>query len=109
MPVERREHPRFKVSVPVEISPEDGGAPVHCSTSDLSLGGCYVESLFPFPAGTRLELKLQLEDTLLIMGHAVTCDPQVGNGIHFDKMLPEDFEQMRDFLKSVELQAEAAR
>jgi c-di-GMP-binding flagellar brake protein YcgR len=108
MSVERRECPRFKVSVPVEICPEGTETPIRYSTSDLSLGGCYVESIFPFPVGTRLELKLQLEDTLLIMGRAVTCDPQVGNGIHFDRMLPEDIEQLRDFLKSLEMQAEAA-
>jgi len=108
MPVERRTCPRFKVSVPVELYPEGTDTPIRCSTSDLSLGGCYVESIFPFPAGTRLEIKLQLEDTLLIMGRAVTSDPQVGNGIHFDRMLPEDLEQLHDFLKSVEMQAEAA-
>ena len=108
MSAERRAHPRFKVSVPVDIYPEDSETPIHGSTSDLSLGGCYVESLFPFPAGTPLELKLQLDDTLLILGKAVTCDPQVGNGISFDRMLPEDRNHLRAFLESVANEAGAA-
>jgi len=109
MSSERRSHPRFKVSVPVEIYPEGSETPVRGSTSDLSLGGCYVESIFPFPVGTPLDLKLQLEDTLLVLGKAVTCDPQVGNGISFDRMLPEDRDHLRAFLESVVLQgAEAA-
>jgi len=104
MSAERREHPRFKVSVPVEIYPEGSETPGRCATSDLSLGGCYVESIFPFPIGTHLELRLQLDDTLLILATAVTCDPQFGNGLRFDKMLPEDLEQLEVFLNSVALQ-----
>jgi len=101
MSTERREHQRFKLSVPVEICSESADTPLRGATSDLSLGGCYVESIFPFPIGTHLELKLQLEDTLLILATAVTCDAQVGNGIRFDKILPEDLEQLETFLKSV--------
>jgi len=98
---ERRGHQRFKVSVPVEICPEGSETPIRCAICDLSVGGCYVESIFPFPTGTLLELKLQLDDTLLILATAVTRDPQVGNGIRFDKMLPEDLDQLRAFLDSV--------
>jgi len=52
--IERRKHPRFKINVPVEIHSENSNAPLHCATSDLSLDGCYIESMYPFPAGTRL-------------------------------------------------------
>jgi len=108
MSAERRKHQRFKLSVPVEIYPEGSETSIRCATSDLSLCGCYVESIFPFPIGTRLELKLQIEDTLLILATTVTSDPQVGNGIRFEKILPEDFDQLRTFLKSVALQEVAA-
>ena len=107
MSAERRAHQRFKVRVPVEIYPEGSEIPFRGATSDLSLNGCYVESIFPFPVGASLDLKLQLEDTLLILGGVVTCDPQVGNGIHFDRMLPEDREQLRAFLESVAQEAAA--
>ncbi len=96
--IERREHPRFKVNVPVEIHTEGATAPLHCATSDLSLGGCYIESMYPFPAGTRLDLKLEAGDTILIVAKVATCDPQVGNGIHFLRMLPEDEATLGKFL-----------
>lgn len=99
--VERRKHPRFKVSLPVELHSPFSDAPLHCTTSDISLGGCYIENMYTFPVGTPLEIKLYLEDTLLIVGKVVTCYPQVGNGIQFEKILPEDREQLRTFLDEV--------
>jgi len=89
------------VSVPVEVHAEGSDTPIRCATSDISLGGCYIESLYPFPIGTHLELKLQLEDTLLILAKVVTCYPQVGNGIQFERILPEDLDALRAFLDAV--------
>ena len=97
---ERRSSPRLRLKVPLEIYTEDGASPIRGNTADLNLSGCYIETIFPFPVGTRLELKLQLDTTLLIMAAVVTCDPQVGNGIRFFRMLPEDFEALRSYLES---------
>jgi hypothetical protein len=99
--IERRKHPRFKISVPVEIHSESSSAPLHCATSDLSLDGCYIESMYPFPAATRLELKLEASETLLISARVVTCDPQFGNGIEFLRMLDEDHVTLQKFLDRV--------
>jgi c-di-GMP-binding flagellar brake protein YcgR len=97
-PPERRDQARIKVKVPVELRFEDNETPYRCSTSDLSLTGCYIDTMFPFPVGTSLEIKLQTNNTLLILAKIVTSDPQVGNGIQFLKMLPEDVEELRIFL-----------
>jgi c-di-GMP-binding flagellar brake protein YcgR len=99
---ERREFPRIKVKVPVEIYTEGSTSPIRGATSDLSLTGCYIETIFPFPVGTNLELKLQLEDTLLLLATVSTSDPQVGNGIHFTRTLPEDLQQLRAFLEAAD-------
>jgi c-di-GMP-binding flagellar brake protein YcgR len=99
---ERREHIRLKLKVPIEIYLEGSDSPLRSATSDLSLGGCYLETIFPLPIGTNVELKLQLEDTLLVLATVVTCDPQVGNGIRFSRMLPEELEQLRVFLEAAE-------
>ena len=97
----RRKHERFKLNLPVEVHQEGSDTPIRCSTSDISLGGCYIESLYPFPVGTVLELKLDLaSDTLLIFARVVTCDPQVGNGIQFTKILPEDLDELTHYLAS---------
>jgi hypothetical protein len=100
MSEERHKHKRAKVSVPVEIHVDGNAAPLHSVTSDISLGGCYLESMYPFPAGTRLELKLPVADTLLIEARVVTCDPQFGNSIAFVKMLREDSDTPARFIDS---------
>jgi len=99
--IERRKHPRFKINVPVELHSEGNNAPLRCATSDLSLDGCYIESMYPFPAGTRLELKLDASETLLITARVVTCDPQFGNGIEFIRVLDEDHVTLQKFLDQV--------
>lgn len=101
-PPERRSDPRVKVKAPVEIFLEGNDVPLRTATSDLSLHGCYIESFSPFPIGTVLELKLEANSTLLVMATVVTKDPQVGNGIHFTKMLPEDIEDLKAFLAEAE-------
>jgi hypothetical protein len=97
---EQREHQRVKARVPIELLVGDSESPVRGATADLSLSGCYVETLFPLAIGTALELKLQVDGTLLVLAEIVTCDPQVGNGIHFNKMLPEDIVELRAFLEA---------
>ena len=108
MDIERRKHPRFKASLGVEIRAEGSDTPLYCTIADISLGGCYVESMYPFPIGTNLELKLQLEDTLLILAKVVTCYPQVGNGMQFTKILPEDRAELSKFLDALAQQELAA-
>jgi len=99
---DRRGYRRLKVSVPVEMNLEGSESPIRGATSDLSAGGCYIETMYPFPPGTILDMKLQLENTLLIAATVVTCDPQVGNGIQFTRMLPEDREELQAFLDATE-------
>jgi hypothetical protein len=99
---EQRKYPRLKASVPVELSAPGSDVPFRCATSDLSEGGCYIETMFPFPIGTILEMSLQINGTLLALGTVVTCYTQVGNGIEFTRMLPEDQEELRDYLRTAE-------
>jgi len=105
---DRRQYPRLKIHVPVEIRADGTACSVHGETLDLSLGGCYFETIFPFPIGTELDLKLQIDTALPISAVVVTCDPQVGNGIKFTKMLPEDRKALEAFLKAAEQQQSLA-
>jgi hypothetical protein len=99
---DRRARPRVKVKVPVELFAPGSDVPQRGATSDLSETGCYIETMFPFSIGTTLEMSLQLEGTLLVVGTVVTSDPQVGNGIEFIRMLPEDQEELRAYIKAAQ-------
>ena len=99
---ERRACPRIKVKVPVELFAPDSDVPLRGATSDLSEVGCYIETMFPFPIGTIFEMSLQIDGTLLAVGTVITCDPQVGNGIEFTRMLPEDREELRAYVAATQ-------
>ena len=102
-PNDRRKYARIKLSVPVEIQTDAGGSRIRGATADLSLGGCYIETIFPFPIGTNLDLQLSIETTtVLIAATVATCDPQVGNGMKFVRMLPEDRETLEAFLEAAQ-------
>ena len=97
-------------NVPVEIHTEGSDIPVRCAISELSLEGCYVETMFPFPTGTNLDLKLHLdENAVLITATVITSFPQVGNGFLFVQMLPEDREVMRAYLEALAKKDEETR
>lgn len=105
----RRRFMRLKLRVPLEIHVDTSAAPMRLATSDLSLGGCYIETIFPFPIGTVLDLRMNINDaTLPIEATVVTSDPQVGNGIIFAKMLPEDHEMLKAFIEAAEQEERAA-
>ena len=97
---EKRESNRVKVRVPVELQIE-GKGPIRTETADLSLTGFYVEMMFTLNVETPLDIKLQIGDTtVLAVGKVVTCDPTVGNGISFTKMLAEDRLALANFLQA---------
>jgi c-di-GMP-binding flagellar brake protein YcgR len=98
----RRDHSRIKLSVPVEIRTDASASPIRGATADLSLTGCYIETIYPFPVGTHLDLQLSIETVILVAATVVTCDPQVGNGIRFSRMLDEDKKVLAAFLEAAQ-------
>jgi hypothetical protein len=98
----RRDHSRIKASVPVEIKTDASASPIRGATADLSLTGCYIETIYPFPVGTHLDLQLSIDTVVLVAATVVTCDPQVGNGIRFSRMLDEDKKVLEVFLEAVQ-------
>ena len=98
---ERRAYPRTKVSVQTELHVGNKNTPMREQTSDLSLGGCYVKTRVTIPVGTKLDVALWLgEEKVMISAIVVTCYPQIGNGIQFLAMPPEDRNRVRSFLES---------
>ena len=87
---ERRRYPRVKAKIPVELTCA-GKAPMRTSTDEISLCGCYIENMFTMGLGIKLKLVLSLKDEIIrCMGLVTTKYPQVGNGIDFIDITPED-------------------
>ena len=99
---DRRANPRTKVSVQTELHLADKDTPMRVQTSDLSLGGCYVETMVTIPVGARLDVALRLgQEKVMISAIVVTCYPQVGNGIQFLTMPPAARNRVRSFLEAL--------
>ena len=87
---ERRRYPRLRAKIPVELLCP-GTAPLRTATDEISLGGCYIETMFTMDVGTKLNLVFWLkEEKLAVEGVVATKYPQVGNGIDFVHMMPQD-------------------
>ncbi len=99
---ERRRSPRKKASVQAEILLQGRDVPVRVSTTDLSLGGCYIENMYTLPIGARLKIGLWIEEEKLrISGIVKTCDPVFGNGIQFLEMSEQDRDQLEKYLDAL--------
>ncbi|HVM91883.1 MAG TPA: PilZ domain-containing protein [Terriglobales bacterium] len=83
-PRERRAHPRLALQVQIELREEGQDVPYRLETSDLSQGGCYIQTMMPISEGTYLNLTLWVNDAAVrVRGKVVTRHPQFGNGIMF--------------------------
>src|ERR1700693_5418644 len=58
---ERRRQARYPFPVTVEAVEPKSKTRIQGRTSDLSRGGCYVDSITSFPAGSIVELRLRKE------------------------------------------------
>ena len=61
-PAERRRYPRIRAKVPVELLPLGAGGPMRTATDEISLCGCYIESMFTMDIGTKLQLTFSLNE-----------------------------------------------
>jgi c-di-GMP-binding flagellar brake protein YcgR len=105
---ERRRYPRIKAKVPVElICP--GAPPMRTTTDEISLSGCYIETMFTMDVGTKLMVALSIGgETIHASGVVVTKYPQVGNGIDFTQMHPNDSRKLGEFISQHQQERDAA-
>ena len=98
---ERRRYPRINAKVPVELKCS-GAASLRTATDEISLCGCYIESMFTMDVGTKLEIVFSLEGARIgAQAVVATKYPQVGNGFDFVEMSPEDRLRLSDFISSL--------
>jgi c-di-GMP-binding flagellar brake protein YcgR len=99
---ERRRYPRVKVKIPVEVTCS-GKAPMRTATDEISLCGCYIETVFTMDVGEKLSIALSVEDDIIrCAGVVATKYPQVGNGIDFIDMAPNDRLKLSNWIEQCE-------
>jgi CheY-like chemotaxis protein len=71
----------------------------HCKLTDLSLGGCYVESDAPFPERSMIDLCLRTRDMEVhTEGMVRVTHPGHGMGVEFPSRTPEQRAKVEDLI-----------
>ncbi|HUN89138.1 MAG TPA: PilZ domain-containing protein [Terriglobales bacterium] len=106
---ERRQHPRFKLALPVEIRREGQPYGIKGETSDLSISGFYYPTMMQMPANTSIDITVWYgAEVLTCKGIVRTADPGVGNGIEFVNLDANARQSLSDFLNTFAAQEDLA-
>ena len=83
-----------------EILPEDADPVAQCKLTDLSLGGCYVETTSPFPEQALIDLGLKAADMEIhIEGVVRVMHPGTGMGVEFPSRTETQREAVTNFIQ----------
>lgn len=101
---ERRRYPRVKTEIPLELRYAGSTAPLRATTSEISYGGCYIETMFTLDVGTKVAMVMWLDDQKINATAVIaTRYPQVGNGIDILEMSAEDHAKLEAFVAKQEM------
>ena len=100
---DRRLHARMKCRVTIELHPETGDGQMLGNLTDLSMGGCYVETTAILTPGTKIKLVFSLDDgNLDAEGYVARMDPGSGIAVQFKELNREAKEKMGRILEHVQ-------
>jgi diguanylate cyclase (GGDEF)-like protein len=100
---DRRTHPRMKCRVTIEMKTDAGPAPVFANLTDISLGGCYVETSTILSPGSKIKLNFSMDDpNLNTEGTVARLDPGSGFAVQFREMNREARERMFKIIEHVQ-------
>jgi hypothetical protein len=100
--VERRSAARQHFIAEAQIVEVSSGAKLSARSCDLTVDGCYVDSLNTFAIGTLVRIRLKREKTIVeANGAVVNRVPGLGMGIAFRNLTPETREALKQWLSQM--------
>ena len=100
---DRRAHPRMKCRVTIEMQATDAAVPIFANLTDISMGGCYVETSTILPAGSTIKLNFSMDNTSLwVEGVVARLDPGTGVAVQFREVNREGRDRMFRILEFVQ-------
>ncbi len=87
--------------------PEQDDPPVTCVLTDMSLGGCYLKTVSPFPQGTRIILSMKSANVALRAGGIVrVAHPEFGMGVEFLQATSRQHDKVRELIETLRANGE---
>jgi len=100
---DRRSHPRLKCRVTIELQTESGATPLFANLTDVSMGGCFVETSAIVAPGSKITLGFSMDDaSLKAEGVVARLDPGSGIAVQFRELNREGRERMFKILEFVQ-------
>lgn len=99
---EHRLAPRFPFLTEAEVMEPLAGGRLKTRLSDLSLNGCYVDTLHPLPVGARIRLRV-VRNKIAFEAFAtvIYSEPRLGMGVSFTQLSPEQKSILENWLADV--------
>lgn len=95
----RRAHTRYQLTTTAEYVDVESGARGSARSSDISLGGCFLDTTTPHPVGTQLKLRLSKEGRSFESLAKVVCAmPGMGMGLRFLDPAPQARQVVEDWI-----------
>jgi len=101
---ERRRTPRYMFFASAELLEERSEVRIATRVSELSLHGCYLDMMNPFPMHTVVRVKIWTEENVLIETRACVVYSQMnrGAGLTFVDMDPKHLPLLEKWLAKAE-------
>jgi PilZ domain len=72
------------------------------TVGEISRGGCYVETAHPLTVASEAQIRLTLAGTVLDIGAKVAwMTPQVGMGLYFEHLSPEEENKLAQIIEEI--------
>jgi len=101
-PTNRRSVLRCPFVASAEVTELCSGAVLSARTSELGLGGCFIDALNSFPEGTMVRLRILRDQGIFETKAKVAyCDPRFGMGVAFIEMTPDQRSLLETWLTEI--------
>jgi PilZ domain len=108
-PAKRRSVRRCPFVASAEVTELSSGTRLPARTSELGLGGCYIETLNPYPEGTLVELRILRDQGVFeTKAKVVYSHSNFGMGLAFNEMMPNQRSRLEDWLAELVTQSRPA-
>jgi PilZ domain len=102
MESERRRSPRYSFIAEAEVIGIENGTKLQARTNDLSIGGCFLDTLNPSPRGTEIQIRIHYAGAVFnARGRVVFVVPNLGMGVCFTTVDGDQAVVLQDWLSAV--------
>jgi hypothetical protein len=100
---EKRRSPRYSFIASAELIEERADVRIATRVSELSMHGCYLDMMNPFPKGTLVLVKISAGDAFFeAKSKIVYSQPNMGAGVGFLEVAPPSQEVLERWLDGAE-------